>query len=111
PHPAELTTDAVAGPSMDAALPTPFARFGRCRSLRRQQNRLEVTQPPDSATMPARDTHARTATSGGTAPARAGLVLISLILVAGVANLNLSVANVALPDIEADFDSSQPTLD
>jgi hypothetical protein len=35
----------------------------------------------------------------GTAPQRAGLVLISLILVAGVANLNLSVANVALPDI------------
>ena len=33
------------------------------------------------------------------APTRAGLVLVSLILVAGVANLNLSVANVALPDI------------
>src|SRR5512132_1543473 len=47
----------------------------------------------------------------GTAPARAGLVLISLILVAGVANLNLSVANVALPDIGKHFDSSQTTLD
>jgi hypothetical protein len=35
----------------------------------------------------------------GTAPARAGLVLAALILVAGVANLDLSVANVALPDI------------
>jgi DHA2 family multidrug resistance protein-like MFS transporter len=45
------------------------------------------------------------------APARAGLVLISLILVAGVANLNLSVANVALPDIGKHFDSSQTTLD
>ena len=43
-------------------------------------------------------------------PARAGLVLISLILVAAVANLNLSVANVALPDIGRDFDSSQVTL-
>jgi MFS transporter, DHA2 family, multidrug resistance protein len=32
-------------------------------------------------------------------PARAGLVLISLIAVAAVANLNLSVANVALPSI------------
>jgi len=46
-----------------------------------------------------------------TAPARAGLVLLSLIVVAGVANLNLSVANVALPDIGRAFDSSQTTLD
>jgi MFS family permease len=45
------------------------------------------------------------------APERAGLVLIALILVAGVANLNLSVANVALPDIGKHFDSSQTTLD
>jgi MFS transporter, DHA2 family, multidrug resistance protein len=44
-------------------------------------------------------------------PNRAGLVLISLILVAAVANLNLSVANVALPDIGKHFDSSQTTLD
>lgn len=45
------------------------------------------------------------------APARAGLVLLALILVATVANLNLSVANVALPSIAADFDSSQSMLD
>jgi MFS transporter, DHA2 family, multidrug resistance protein len=45
-----------------------------------------------------------------TAPARAGLVLISLILVAAVANLNLAVANVALPEIGKAFDSSQTTL-
>jgi len=44
-------------------------------------------------------------------PARAGLVLAALIIVAGVANLNLSVANVALPDIGKHFDSSQTTLD
>ena len=50
-------------------------------------------------------------TEGGEAPARAGLVLVALILVAGVANLNLSVANVALPDIGKHFDSSQTTLD
>ena len=50
-------------------------------------------------------------TEGGEAPARAGLVLAALILVAGVANLNLSVANVALPDIGRHFDSSQTTLD
>ncbi len=47
----------------------------------------------------------------GSAPARAGIVLVSLILVAGVANLNLSVANVALPSIGQHFDSSQTTLD
>jgi MFS transporter, DHA2 family, multidrug resistance protein len=45
------------------------------------------------------------------APPRAGLVLVALILVAGVANLNLSVANVALPDIGRHFDSSQTMLD
>src|SRR5262249_26985344 len=44
------------------------------------------------------------------APPRAGLVLVSLILVAAVANLNLAVANVALPDIGEAFDSSQTTL-
>jgi MFS transporter, DHA2 family, multidrug resistance protein len=45
------------------------------------------------------------------APGNAGLVLASLILVAAVANLNLSVANVALPDIGKHFDSSQTMLD
>ena len=45
------------------------------------------------------------------APARAGLVLLALILVAAVANLNLSVANVALPDIGREFDASQTELD
>jgi len=50
-------------------------------------------------------------TESGTAPAQAGLVLIALILVAAVANLNLAVANVALPDIGKAFDSSQTTLD
>jgi MFS transporter, DHA2 family, multidrug resistance protein len=45
------------------------------------------------------------------APARAPLVLASLIIVAAVANLNLSVANVALPSIGKAFDSSQTTLD
>jgi len=38
-------------------------------------------------------------------------VLLALILVAAVANLNLAVANVALPDIGKAFDSSQTTLD
>jgi EmrB/QacA subfamily drug resistance transporter len=45
-----------------------------------------------------------------TVPKRAGLVLTSLILVAAVANLNLAVANVALPDIGKAFDASQTAL-
>src|SRR6187431_1255578 len=44
-------------------------------------------------------------------PQRAGLVLTALILVAAVANLNLAVANVALPSIGEHFDSSQTALD
>jgi EmrB/QacA subfamily drug resistance transporter len=44
------------------------------------------------------------------APQRGGLVLVALILVAAVANLNLSVANVALPDIAKDFDAGQVSL-
>jgi DHA2 family multidrug resistance protein-like MFS transporter len=43
-------------------------------------------------------------------PKRAGLVLGTLILVAAVANLNLAVANVALPSIGAAFDASQTWL-
>lgn len=43
-------------------------------------------------------------------PANAKLVLITLILVAGVANLNLAVANVALPDIGNAFDAGQTSL-
>ena len=46
-----------------------------------------------------------------TVPERGGLVLLSLILVAAVANLNLSVANVALPSIGLAFDASQTALD
>jgi MFS transporter, DHA2 family, multidrug resistance protein len=48
--------------------------------------------------------------AAGSGPARGGLVLVTLILVAAVANLNLSVANVALPSIGEAFDSSQVTL-
>src|SRR3954452_3145424 len=44
------------------------------------------------------------------APRRAGLVLAALILGAAVANLNLAVANVALPSIGKAFDSSQTSL-
>ena len=58
--------------------------------------------------------HAGTGRGGSdvaAAPERAGLVLLALIAVAAVANLNLAVANVALPSIGAAFDSSQTELD
>src|SRR4026209_680788 len=44
-------------------------------------------------------------------PVGGGLILASLIIVAALANLNLSVANVALPSIGAAFDASQTSLD
>uniref|UniRef100_UPI003D940540 MFS transporter n=1 Tax=Gordonia sp. B7-2 TaxID=3420932 RepID=UPI003D940540 len=46
----------------------------------------------------------------GTAPPKAKLVLTALILVAGVANINLAVANVALPDIGKELDASSTQL-
>jgi MFS transporter, DHA2 family, multidrug resistance protein len=49
-------------------------------------------------------------TGGPQTPSRSGAVLAALILVAAVANLNLSVANVALPSIGAAFDASQTQL-
>lgn len=57
--------------------------------------------------------HASPAASGSVSgvPDRAGLVLTALIMVAAVANLNLAVANVALPSIGQAFDASQTALD
>lgn len=46
----------------------------------------------------------------GSAPANAGLVLATLIIVAAVANLPLAMANVALPSIGEAFDASQTQL-
>src|SRR6188472_2698405 len=43
-------------------------------------------------------------------PRRAPVVLAALILVAAVANLNLAVANVALPDIGEAFSAGQTQL-
>jgi MFS transporter, DHA2 family, multidrug resistance protein len=65
-----------------------------------------VSQPASEAA-----DHSTAPPAAGEQPERAGLVLISLIAVAAVANLNLSVANVALPSIGKAFDSSQTTLD
>lgn len=47
---------------------------------------------------------------GGLSPARSGLVLTTLIVVAGVANVNLAVANVALPSIGRELDTTQTGL-
>ncbi|MCW2988627.1 MAG: putative transporter [Solirubrobacterales bacterium] len=44
-------------------------------------------------------------------PKRAGAVLATLIRGAGVANLTLAVANVAMPDIGKAFDAGQTTVD
>ena len=63
---------------------------------------MALTEAPGRATR---------AVETSTAPERSPLVLLALILVAAVANLNLAVANVALPDIGIAFDSSQTTLD
>ncbi|HEY5262516.1 MAG TPA: MFS transporter, partial [Solirubrobacteraceae bacterium] len=50
-------------------------------------------------------------TETSNAPEHSRAVLATLITVASVANLNLSVANVALPDIGKAFDASQTGLD
>ena len=59
---------------------------------------------PDSAAQDA------AADAPSVSPDRAAWVLAALILVAAVANLNLAVANVALPDIGRAFDASQTGL-
>src|SRR4051812_42840869 len=56
------------------------------------------------------ETAPRAAAEPSSSPARAGLILASLIAVAAVANLGLAVANVALPAIGKHFDASQTSL-
>ena len=60
---------------------------------------------------PAKPAGGAAAAGDSSAPAKAGLVLGTLILVAAVANLPLAMANVALPSIGAYFDASQTQLD
>ena len=62
---------------------------------------------PDGAGSAAR----KAAVESAKEPDRQGLVLAALILVASVANLNLAVANTALPDIGKAFNASQTALD
>src|SRR5262245_26141451 len=80
----------------------------------RDQRRLHPDgMTTDRAIAPSLGTTMASTTAPPTAdaPPRAGLVLVALILVAAVANLNLAVANVALPSIGQHFDSGQTTLD
>lgn len=62
-------------------------------------------KPKAGALIPQGETEA-----GVAAPAKAGIVLTTLIIVAAVANLPLAMANVALPSIGAAFDASQTQL-
>ncbi len=52
----------------------------------------------------------QSSTDGSSGPDRGQLVLLALILAAAVANLNLAVANVALPSIGKAFQASQTEL-
>ncbi len=75
-----------------------------------------MTDPADTAAIPSSQPPAGIATGEqaaepSSAPGRQGLVLTALILVASVANLNLAVANTALPDIGKAFNASQTALD
>jgi MFS family permease len=60
--------------------------------------------------VPAKPAGGAAAAGAVAAPARAGLVLGTLIMVAAVANLPLAMANVALPSIGDYFDASQTQL-
>ena len=91
-------------------------RPARVRSWPRLPGMVRVGAEPRRTSMAGPGASPHEQPAGGTAeastsPARAGLVLLSLILVAAVANLNLAVANVALPEIGQAFDSSQTTLE
>ena len=63
-----------------------------------------------SSAVTADDTRSESAGERSSAPERQGIVLATLIVVAGVANLNLAVANVALPSIGKAFDAGQTEL-
>jgi hypothetical protein len=69
---------------------------------------------PQTTTLPAAENASPAAAPapdvGAAAPAKPGLVLATLIVVAAVANLPLAMANVALPSIGTFFDASQEQL-
>ena len=80
--------------------------------------RAGVMPPGDPPSEALRDTSRMSAgtaagetTEESVGPEHAGAALVALILVAAVANLNLSVANVALPDIGRAFNAGQTAVD
>src|SRR6516225_4513019 len=86
--------------------------MAQCRVARPQSiSRLQIGEIRMSSEAQHNHAGAEAVSSAATGPKRGGLVLTTLILVAAVANLNLSVANVALPDIGKAFDASQTALD
>src|SRR5262249_32673611 len=84
---------------------SPVPRRRRATSTRRspRRTRHDGGSPPIAMSSTPTD-------NPGSGPARAGIVLGSLIAVAAVANLGLAVANVALPSIGQHFDASQTSL-
>src|SRR5689334_24129992 len=85
---------------------TPSGRCDGGRAPGRSSGRVEMAEAAQPAVSIPPD-----AVEESVVPERAQLVLLSLILVAAVANLNLAVANVALPDISLHFGASQTQLD
>src|SRR5689334_2486123 len=81
---------------------TPSGRCDGGRAPGRSSGRVEMAEAAQPAVSIPPD-----AVEESVVPERAQLVLLSLILVAAVANLNLAVANVALPDIGLHFGASQ----
>ncbi len=69
---------------------------------------MDEPRAPGPAAAPSKPTSTPASAPG---PAHPQAVLAALIAVAAVANLNLSVANVALPDIGKAFNASQTGLD
>src|SRR5207253_8149551 len=88
----------------------PRSQFGRCGSVLGKRVPNGARSSRRRRRMGERQSTAGPNAAAG-APARGGLVLLALILVAAVANLNLAVANVALPSIGKAFDASQTSLD
>src|SRR3954451_1715809 len=78
----------------------PSVRAPTHRRRLRTQQAAKMTQPTAQDPKPLESTR----------PERSRAVLTALILVAAVANLNLAVANVALPDIGKAFDAGQTAL-
>ena len=102
---------AAGGDRGEAAAAGRLRPHPRGLGLREHDRRDAAAQPRPDRHL-ARDLGGRQPGRGsGRGRSAPGLVLATLIGVAGVANLNLSVANVALPDIGQAFDAGQTAVD